>query len=65
MPKGKPAGVPCVQLDDDLSCKIFLDPARPAVCAGLQPHIEMCGDSQHYAIHWLTDLENQTRPPQS
>ncbi|QLG89688.1 YkgJ family cysteine cluster protein [Chitinibacter bivalviorum] len=62
MPKGKPAGVPCVQLDEQLRCKIFLHPDRPAVCAGLQPHIEMCGDSQTYAIRWLTRLEDATRP---
>ncbi|WP_373974397.1 YkgJ family cysteine cluster protein [Chitinibacter sp. SCUT-21] len=62
MPNGKPAGVACIQLDDSLRCKIFMHPDRPAVCAGLQPALEMCGNSRHDAMYWLTDLENQTRP---
>ena len=32
MPNGKPAGVRCVQLDDDNLCKLFGTPQRPAVC---------------------------------
>ncbi|MFC0402948.1 YkgJ family cysteine cluster protein [Paraburkholderia rhizosphaerae] len=30
MPDGKPAGVRCVQLGDDLRCAIFGKPERPA-----------------------------------
>ncbi len=37
MPDGKPAGVPCVQLDAHLGCKIFGQPERPAVCGGFAP----------------------------
>lgn len=62
MPQGKPAGVRCVQLADDNRCKIFGQPERPAFCAGLQPSLEMCGDSREYAIHWLTGLERATAP---
>ncbi|SMC26499.1 hypothetical protein SAMN02745857_02506 [Andreprevotia lacus DSM 23236] len=62
MPDGKPAGVPCVQLDDELRCKIFGDPRRPAVCGGLQPEREMCGDDAPAAMVWLTRLEALTRP---
>ena len=29
MPAGKPAGVPCVHLDDDMRCMIFADARRP------------------------------------
>ncbi|CAH2808508.1 MAG: UPF0153 protein YeiW [uncultured Paraburkholderia sp.] len=43
MPNGKPAGVRCVQLGDDLRCAIFGQPERPACCSGLQPQAEMCG----------------------
>ena len=46
MPQGKPAGVRCAQLLDDNRCAIFGQPERPAVCGGLQPSPEMCGDGQ-------------------
>ncbi|MDO8654377.1 MAG: YkgJ family cysteine cluster protein [Undibacterium sp.] len=62
MPNGKPAGVPCIQLMDDLRCAIFGQPERPACCSGLQPSVEMCGDERNYAIHWLNELEIATRP---
>lgn len=62
MPGGKPAGVPCVQLDAELGCRIFGQPDRPAVCASLQPSQEMCGTQRTHAMHWLTTLEDLTRP---
>lgn len=60
MPQGKPAGVPCVQLDEALRCRLFGQPGRPAVCASLQPGAEMCGSTREHALHWLTRLESQT-----
>jgi hypothetical protein len=62
MPSGKPAGVPCVQLTSELRCALFGDPARPAVCASLQPTADMCGASREQAMHWLGALERQTTP---
>ena len=62
MPDGKPAGVRCVQLDADHSCKIFGQPGRPAVCAGLQPSPEMCRGSREQAMLWLGQLERLTVP---
>ena len=62
MPAGKPAGVPCVQLDAQRRCKIFGHPERPAVCGSLQPSAEMCGVDADHAIQWLTQLERQTCP---
>jgi len=62
MPDGKPAGVPCVQLDAQQRCKIFGHPDRPAVCGSLQPSAEMCGADAGHAIHWLTRLERETSP---
>jgi uncharacterized protein len=67
MPNGKPAGVRCVQLDSQNACKIFGKPERPAFCASLKPSAEMCGDDalenpREYAMVWLTNLENLTRP---
>jgi Fe-S-cluster containining protein len=64
MPNGKPAGVRCVQLDADLRCKLFGQAARPAFCTSLQPSAEMCGESREDALHWLTQLEQATRPQQ-
>ncbi|WP_262354534.1 YkgJ family cysteine cluster protein [Bordetella pertussis] len=42
MPQGKPAGSRCVQLDDDMRCRIFGHPDRPDVCSSLQPSTELC-----------------------
>jgi hypothetical protein len=65
MPQGKPAGVPCVQLDEQLRCKIFGQPTRPAVCGQLMPSTEMCGeqsDGGQHARVYLARLEVLTRP---
>ncbi len=62
MPQGKPAGVRCIQLDDDERCRLFGRPERPAVCAGLQPSDEMCGTSREAALQWLDHLETRTAP---
>ncbi len=62
MPLGKPAGVRCVQLGEDERCRIFGHPARPAVCAQLQPSAEMCGRTRVQALHFLTQLEQLTQP---
>jgi Fe-S-cluster containining protein len=62
MPGGKPAGVRCVQLDDDLRCRLFGRPERPAVCNRLRPEIEMCGTRREEALVYLTVLERITAP---
>ena len=62
MPDGKPAGVPCVQLDAEMRCRLFGRPERPAVCGGLRPSREMCGVDAREALLWLTRLEAETRP---
>ncbi|WP_231550478.1 Fe-S-cluster oxidoreductase [Chitinibacter sp. ZOR0017] len=51
-----------MQLDNTLRCRIFGHPDRPAVCAGLQPQLEMCGQGRAQAMLWLTQLEQATRP---
>ncbi|WP_171963199.1 YkgJ family cysteine cluster protein [Bordetella trematum] len=60
MPQGKPAGTPCVQLDEQLRCRIFGQPERPAVCGSLQPSADMCGSRREEALQWLTWLERET-----
>jgi len=56
----KPAGVRCIQLDEHQRCRLFGRPDRPAVCGGLRPEPQMCGDSREHALHWLQRLENLT-----
>lgn len=63
MPHGKPAGMPCVQLDEDLRCRLFGRPERPAFCASLRPGPEMCGVDRAAALAYLTALESATAPP--
>ncbi|MFN3628775.1 MAG: YkgJ family cysteine cluster protein [Casimicrobiaceae bacterium] len=67
MPRGKPAGVRCVQLDCANRCRLFGRPERPAFCVGLQPSAEMCGTdlsveaTRRQAMAYLTWLEAVTR----
>ena len=62
MPGGKPAGVRCVQLMDDLRCAIFNDPRRPRVCGSLQAEREMCGGTREHALVFLAALQLATNP---
>jgi Fe-S-cluster containining protein len=62
MPHGKPAGIPCVQLDDDYRCRLFGKAERPAFCASLRPLLSMCGAAREEALSVLTQLELATRP---
>lgn len=62
MPDGKPAGVRCVQLDEQNACRIFGMPERPQVCLGLRPTPGMCGDNREQALAFLQQLETLTRP---
>jgi hypothetical protein len=63
MPHGKPAGIPCIQLQPDYRCALFGKPERPAVCVSLRPTEEMCGSSREQALAFLAVLEDVTRPP--
>ncbi len=62
MPRGKPAGVRCVQLTDDNRCAIFGRSDRPAVCASLRPTADMCGPTREAALAYLAELERLTAP---
>lgn len=62
MPEGKPAGVRCVQLDDENRCRLFGRPERPAVCSSLKPSPTMCGETREQALAYLTWLEAETKP---
>jgi Fe-S-cluster containining protein len=60
MPQGKPAGVRCVQLDEQYRCKLFTDPGRPALCAQFIAEPAVCGDNREQALALITILEEVT-----
>lgn len=62
MPGGKPAGVPCVHLDEAMRCRLFGDPRRPAVCGAFQAEESVCGGSRAQALTLLGDLESLSAP---
>jgi Fe-S-cluster containining protein len=62
MPHGKPAGIPCVQLDEDFRCRLFGKAERPEFCVSLKPLLSMCGAARDEAMSVLTQLELATRP---
>ncbi|MEO8705205.1 MAG: YkgJ family cysteine cluster protein [Kofleriaceae bacterium] len=62
LPVGKPAGVRCPHLSADYLCALFGKPERPSVCSGLQPQLEMCGESAAEAMATLVSWEQLTRP---
>ena len=62
MPDGKPAGVPCVQLDGQGLCRLFGRPERPAFCTSLQPAADMCGEDRGQALRLIGEMERATRP---
>ena len=61
MPEGKPAGVRCVQLDEDNLCRLFGDPSRPRVCERFNFDASVCGENREEALATLTWLEQDTR----
>ena len=65
MPKGKPAGMRCVNLTEDNLCSLFGMPERPSVCSSLQPMKDMCGESNEEAFTLLSVMEILTNPQNS
>ncbi|MCM0147516.1 YkgJ family cysteine cluster protein [Photobacterium galatheae] len=57
MPNGKPAGVRCIQLNENNLCKLFGQPERPAVCHQFKPCPDVCGKTNTQAFSNLTELE--------
>jgi uncharacterized protein len=58
MPDGKPAGVRCIHLTEDLKCAIFYDPSRPAVCDSFKAELLFCGNTSEDAknvFEWLME----------
>ena len=57
MPDGKPAGVPCIHLDENYGCKIFNSPFRPKVCSAFRAEKLVCGNNRFEALEILSKLE--------
>lgn len=60
MPAGKPAGVACVQLDENFACKLFGRPERPTLCERFLPEPSVCGDNRDEALQIISLLEKTT-----
>lgn len=60
MPDGKPAGVRCIQLDENNLCLIFGQTNRPEVCSAFLATEDVCGQSNEEAMWLITTLESQT-----
>lgn len=60
MPNGKPAGVRCVQLDDNNLCLLFGDERRPLVCGEFQAEVDLCGATNQEALVNITAMEAAT-----
>lgn len=60
MPKGKPAGVRCINLTNSNFCQLFLDETRPKICAKFTADADMCGNNNQEALVNLQKLEHLT-----
>ena len=61
MPDGKPAGVRCVNLDDNNLCSIHEKDNFPSVCRNFTFDPEFCGKTNEEAFERLGELENLTK----
>lgn len=60
MPDGKPAGIRCVQLNEDNLCLLFGQASRPAVCLQFKAELAICANKNSEALTILTQLELAT-----
>ncbi|MCZ2723017.1 YkgJ family cysteine cluster protein [Marinomonas sp. 15G1-11] len=61
MPNGKPAGVKCIHLLENMNCALFNSESRPKVCFDFNAHLETCGSNKEEAILLLTTMEKFTQ----
>ena len=57
MPHGKPAGIRCPHLTEDIKCAIFNSPDRPKVCSDYKFDSLVCGTNREEAMKIHKDLE--------
>ncbi len=62
MPRGKKAGVRCVNLSENNICMIHNTAEYPEVCRNLRADKEMCGHGFKEAAAYLGNLEKLTSP---
>lgn len=62
MPAGKPAGVVCVHLGEDMRCKLFGDRRRPALCDAFAAEPSVCGSTRAEALVNIAELESLSEP---
>lgn len=61
MPNGKPADVPCANLDMvTFRCKIWGKENYPSFCHRFLPELSICGESQDEALEKIRWLEQHT-----
>ena len=60
MPAGKPAGVRCIQLDEQNLCRLFGKPERPALCEAFKADAAICGENRQQAMSNIRALELAT-----
>lgn len=60
MPNGKPAGVPCIHLDEKKYCKLHNKDNYPDVCKNFTYDPEFCGSLHSEAFERLSILEMLT-----
>jgi len=65
MPDGKTAGTPCINLDDQLNCKIWQRKDYPGLCSAFKADSEHCGTDRDQALLILSHMESETAPPQN
>jgi Fe-S-cluster containining protein len=63
MPRGKPAGVRCVHLDESMRCRLFGNFRRPALCDAFVAEPSICGEEREHALVILAELEVLSSPP--
>lgn len=62
MPSGKPAGVACKHLADDMLCALYGAAERPKVCLRFPPQPDTCGSSFSEALALMAEMEKKTAP---
>jgi hypothetical protein len=60
MPRGKPTGARCANLNDRNERVLYGRGERPAFCLGWQPMAEVCGQTFEEAMSRIAALERAT-----
>ncbi len=60
MPRGKPAGTRCANLNYRNECTLYGKTGRPVFCIGWKPTPEVCGQGFEEAMTHITTLEHAT-----